>query len=85
MNKEFDTRMNNRNIPPITPQDTPQDTPPVTPLLTSHRLSLVAYEELERKVAQPHTTPDTTAIQAGFQLGVQSVLRLLRVGFVVGT
>lgn len=57
--------------------------PPVA--VEFHRLSLQAYEDLEKAVAYlPHAAADTTNIQAGFMLGVQHVLRHLRKGFVVG-
>jgi len=49
------------------------------------RLSPDAYAELERKVHPPFVQNETTVLQAGYQLGIQAVLKLLREGYVVGS
>lgn len=51
---------------------------------TYARLTTEVYQDLERKVGQVMVTRETTDLQAGFQLGVQSVLKLLREGYVIG-
>lgn len=48
------------------------------------RLTREVYEDLERKVGRVIVTQETTALQAGYQLGVQAVLKALREGYVVG-
>ena len=48
------------------------------------RLTKEVYEDLEKKLPAPSVQRDTTDLQAGFQLGVQHVLKLLREGYVVG-
>lgn len=48
------------------------------------RLSEDQYEALERQLTGPTVTTATTELQAGYQLGVQDVLRKLRAGYVVG-
>ena len=52
---------------------------------TAHfRLDNRVYEELEKKVmGTPIVTKETTELQAGFQLGVQHVLKVLRDGYTV--
>ena len=52
---------------------------------TMFRLSPDAYAELERKVQPPFVQNETTVLQAGYQLGIQAVLKLLREGYVVGS
>lgn len=47
------------------------------------RLPQHVYDELERKVGTVVVNQVTTDLQAGFMLGVQSVLKELRNGFVV--
>lgn len=48
------------------------------------RLNQDMYHALEREVQPyPTVTQHTTEIQAGFQLGIQRVLAVLRSGFVV--
>jgi len=50
-----------------------------------HRLSPEAYKALERMLggaANPAVTSQTTALQAGEQVGIQRVLKALRDGFV---
>jgi len=49
-------------------------------------LSQDAYRALERKVINPAAVVDssTTDVQAGFMLGVQHVLSVLRTGFMSG-
>lgn len=49
-----------------------------------HRLSPEAYRQLEQQVQAPFVTDKTTDTQAGFQLGIQYILKLLRDGFVIG-
>lgn len=48
------------------------------------RLRSDVYQDLERKCGAIVVTRETTDVQAGFQLGVQHVLRLLREGYVIG-
>ncbi|CDK30099.1 hypothetical protein AMP1_28 [Burkholderia phage AMP1] len=48
------------------------------------RLDPEQYRTLERQVPPPVVTTQTTELLAGYQLGVQSVLKLLREGFTVG-
>lgn len=48
-----------------------------------HRLSPEVYKDLEKKVGYIDVTEKTSELQAGYQLGVQKVLRMLRDGFVV--
>lgn len=48
------------------------------------RLTKEVYEDLERKLPAPTVQRDTTDLQAGFQLGVQHVLKMLREGYVIG-
>lgn len=53
-----------------------------------HRLTPEAYRALERAVggpANPVVTNTTSELQAGSQLGIQHVLKVLRDGFVIGT
>jgi len=52
--------------------------------ITVHRLSSEAYKQLEAKVQPPFVGDKTTDLQAGFQLGLQHILKLVREGFVVG-
>ena len=47
------------------------------------RLDPEVYATLEAKLISPHVSNETTPIQAGFQLGVQAVLKELRRGYVV--
>lgn len=49
------------------------------------RLTPEVYAALEAKLIAPHCNNETSAIQAGFQLGVQAVLKELRRGYVVQT
>jgi hypothetical protein len=51
---------------------------------TMARLTKEVYEDLEKKLPAPAVQRDTTDLQAGFQLGIQHVLKLLREGYVVG-
>ncbi len=63
---------------------------PVAPIAKTEvntviRLDLNQYLELERKVlSDVIVTEKTTDIHAGYQLGIQKVLRELRAGFVIG-
>lgn len=63
---------------------TPEPTKPETKVVEFHRLSMAAYEALEKKCPAPLVNSDTTAHQAGYMLGVQYVLTLLRDGYRVG-
>ena len=47
------------------------------------RLTTEVYRELENKMYRPVVTAETTAHQAGYQLGVAAVLKELRNGYVV--
>jgi hypothetical protein len=47
----------------------------------SHRLSMEAYQELERQLPSPVITDDTSPQKVGYLLGVQAVLKKLREGF----
>ncbi len=47
------------------------------------RLEPNVYAALEAKVPPPNVTTTTTELMAGYQLGVQTVLKLLRDGYVV--
>lgn len=49
-----------------------------------HRLTKEAYEALEKNLGPIKPTTTTTPIEAGYTLGVQHVLLLLRQGFVIG-
>lgn len=49
------------------------------------RLSPEVYRQLEAKMYRPIVTAETTAHQAGYQLGVAAVLKELRNGYVVET
>lgn len=48
------------------------------------RLTPEVYADLERQLPKMAVTNDTSPMQAGYQLGVQTVLRLLREGYVTG-
>lgn len=48
------------------------------------RLSPDQYQKLERSLVQPTVTTQTTELLAGYQLGVQEVLKKLREGYVAG-
>lgn len=47
------------------------------------RLRPDVYAGLEKQVAAPYVDRQTTEIQAGFLLGIQHVLKVLRDGYVV--
>lgn len=47
------------------------------------RLENDQYLELTRKFQTPFVSNDTSALQAGYQLGVQAVLKALREGYVI--
>lgn len=47
------------------------------------RLDQQELDELRRRLPRPAVTADTTPLQAGYQLGVQQVLELLRDGWVI--
>lgn len=51
---------------------------------THHRLSLEMYKVIEGKVQNPFVGDKTTEIQAGFQLGIQHMLKILRDDFTIG-
>jgi len=48
------------------------------------RLDPTQYRELERRLPPPAVTNATTELMAGYQLGVQTVLKTLREGFTIG-
>lgn len=48
-----------------------------------YRLSAEVYLDLEKKFSNPRVTSQTTAHEAGYQLGVQAILQELRRGYVV--
>jgi hypothetical protein len=45
------------------------------------RLRPDVYASLEKQLPRPVVTDNTSPLQAGYQLGVQAVLKLLREGF----
>ena len=47
------------------------------------RLEPEVYASLEKQFSKPVVTENTTAHQAGYQLGIHAVLAALRKGFVV--
>lgn len=47
-------------------------------------LSAEQYKRLEAQVLPPFVSNATSELQAGFMLGIQHVLKLLREGFVSG-
>lgn len=47
------------------------------------RLDPDAYTRLERELTPPVVTNQTTDLMAGYQLGVQEVLKKLRTGYVI--
>lgn len=72
------------DIPMETPMETPMEVPKELPVLEMHRLTASAYQKVEAAVAPPTVNNNTTPTSAAYQLGVQSVLRVLRDGYVVG-
>jgi len=48
------------------------------------RLSAEQYQALEKHLPPPSVTNATSDLMAGYQLGVQAVLRALREGYVMG-
>ena len=56
------------------------ETKPTTQVV---RLTPEVYKTLEDKLSRTVVTTNTTPIEAGFQLGVQAVLKELRNGYVV--
>jgi len=48
------------------------------------RLTPDQYRVLERSLPPPAVTNNTTDLMAGYQLGVQAVLKSLREGFTIG-
>lgn len=58
---------------------------PQTAEQTIWRLDPRVYAELEKKIGSPPVVgPSTTELEAGYKLGVQYVLKILRDGFVTG-
>lgn len=55
-----------------------------TPTRTMYRMDRTMYQELESKCMSPDVNTQDTQITAGYKLGVQKVLRLLREGYLVG-
>lgn len=49
------------------------------------RLEQEVYAQLEAKLSRLVVTTTTTPLEAGFQLGVQAVLKELRNGYVIQT
>lgn len=47
------------------------------------RLTPEVYQALEAKLSRTIVTSTTTPLEAGYQLGVQAVLKELRAGYVV--
>lgn len=47
------------------------------------RLNREVYRQLEQQYGAVGLGPNTTELQAGYQLGVQSILKALREGYVV--
>lgn len=47
------------------------------------RLDPEELDALRRRLPRPAVTADTTPLQAGYQLGVQQVLELLRDGWTI--
>jgi hypothetical protein len=58
-------------------------TPTTEPTKVVFRLAPEVYRQLESKMYRPIVTADTTAHQAGYQLGIAAVLKELRNGYVV--
>jgi len=48
------------------------------------RLDPDQYRALERQLPPPSVTNSTSELMAGYQLGVQAVLKALREGYTVG-
>lgn len=46
-------------------------------------LTQAQYQSLEKQLQSPTVSVNTTEIMAGYQLGIQSVLKMLREGWVV--
>lgn len=65
----------------MSPKDTQQEQPMKEQVVT--RLEPDVYAALEANVPPPNVTTTTTELQAGYQLGIQTVLKLLRDGFVI--
>lgn len=61
----------------------PNDTNPAHSV-EEHRLSAESYEQLVKQLPGIAVSNETSALQAGYQLGMQLVLKKLREGFVVG-
>lgn len=57
--------------------------PAAMPPLTKARLSYAEYLRLEKQCGIPGLNSSTTGIEAGYAMGVEKVLRLLREGFVI--
>ena len=53
--------------------------------LEVHRLSDAVYKDIEKKFSRPIVSSQTTAHEAGYQLGIQAILQALREGYVVQT
>lgn len=49
------------------------------------RLTPEQYEVLEKKVSRLGINNQTTPLEVAYNLGVQAVLKELRVGYVIGT
>lgn len=57
----------------------------MTQIPTTHyaRLTPEVYKALEDKLSRTIVTTSTTVLEAGYQLGIQAVLKELRAGYVV--
>ena len=55
-----------------------------TKVVQVHRLSKEAYEALEKLCGPIKPTTTTTPIEAGYALGVQHVLKMIREGYALG-
>lgn len=60
---------------------TPQNKPIIKDMV---RLTQDVYEDLEKQALPLVVTTTTTSLQTAFIAGQQSILKLLRVGYVVG-
>ena len=60
---------------------TPQNKPIIKDMV---RLTQDVYEDLEKQALPLVVTTTTTSLQTAFIAGQQSILKLLRVGYVIG-
>lgn len=58
---------------------------PQVPMVQHHSLSTEMYGQLVKKLGQINVTAETTPMQAGYILGIQQVLKVIREeGFAIG-